>query len=107
MTERGPDRMGPGEDAGAPAAKGGARHGRAQGRSPVASGGNGRQVYPGAVERLIAEFAKLPGVGRRSAERLAFHVLKSEKGEALSLAQAVRDVKERVRPCPVCFNLTD
>jgi recombination protein RecR len=66
-----------------------------------------RQAYPAAVERLIAEFARLPGIGRRSAERLAFHILKSEKGAALGLAQAVRDVKETVRHCSTCYNLTD
>lgn len=66
-----------------------------------------RQAFPGTVERLIAEFAKLPGIGRRSAERLAFHVLKSEPGAALGLARAIQDVKERVRHCSVCSNLTD
>ncbi len=66
-----------------------------------------RQAYPAAVERLIAEFARLPGIGRRTAERLAFHVLKSENTVALPLAQAIRDVKETVRHCSVCYNLTD
>lgn len=66
-----------------------------------------RQAYPGAVERLIAEFARLPGIGRRTAERLAFHVLKSDAPTALALARAVQDVKETVRHCSVCFNLTD
>lgn len=66
-----------------------------------------RQAYPAAVERLIAEFARLPGIGRRTAERLAFHVLKSENSIALPLAQAIRDVKETVRHCSVCYNLTD
>jgi recombination protein RecR len=59
------------------------------------------------VERLIEEFSRLPGIGRRSAERLAFHVLKTEPAAALALAQAVRDVKESVRQCRVCFNLAD
>jgi recombination protein RecR len=59
------------------------------------------------VERLITELARLPGIGRRSAERLAFHVLKADPGSALALAQAIRDVKETVRHCSTCYNLTD
>lgn len=55
----------------------------------------------------MAEFEKLPGIGPRSAERLAFHVLKSSKDEALTLAAAIRDVKEQVRHCRVCYNLTE
>ena len=55
----------------------------------------------------MAEFEKLPGIGPRSAERLAFHVLKSSKDEALALAAAIRDVKEQVRHCRVCYNLTE
>lgn len=65
------------------------------------------RVYPEPVERLIAEFAKLPGIGRRTAERLALHVLKSNAPDALLLARAVEDVKTQVRHCPVCFNLAD
>lgn len=64
-------------------------------------------AYPKAVDRLIAEFARLPGVGRRSAERLAFYILKSDEPTALALAQAVTDVKRTVRHCDVCFNLSD
>src|SRR5262249_13965913 len=64
-------------------------------------------AYPESVERLIAEFANLPGVGRRSAERLAFHVLKAAPEEALRLARAIEDVKQRMRHCAVCFNLAD
>jgi len=59
------------------------------------------------VESLVAEFAKLPGIGRRSAERLAFYILKSDSAGALALARAIQDVKERVRHCSVCANLTD
>jgi recombination protein RecR len=66
-----------------------------------------RQVYPVAVERLIAELARLPGIGRRTAERLAFHILKSDRPAVAALAKAVQDVKETVRNCPICFNLTD
>ncbi len=63
--------------------------------------------YPEPVERLVAAFAKLPGVGRRSAERLAFWVLTAAPDEALELARAVEAVKKDVRHCSVCFNLTD
>lgn len=64
-------------------------------------------AYPETVQRLIDEFAKLPGVGRRSAERLAFHILKSGGDEALGLAKAISDVKREVRHCAVCYNLAD
>ncbi|HMN96669.1 MAG TPA: recombination mediator RecR [Phycisphaerales bacterium] len=64
-------------------------------------------AYPATVERLIEEFSSLPGIGRRSAERLAFHVLKSTSDEALALARAIADVKERVRHCSICWNLAD
>ncbi|MCG3121967.1 MAG: Recombination protein RecR [Phycisphaerales bacterium] len=55
----------------------------------------------------MEEFANLPGVGRRSAERLAFHILKSPPQAALALSRAIADVKEKVRHCSVCWNLTD
>lgn len=64
-------------------------------------------AYPESVTRLIDEFAKLPGIGRRSAERLAFYVLKSAKSDALELARAIQDVKQRVRHCRICYNLAD
>ena len=63
--------------------------------------------YSKSIERLQAEFAKLPGIGARSAERLAFHVLKTPSDEALALADAIRDVKANVRPCSVCHNLAE
>lgn len=63
--------------------------------------------YTKAIERLKEEFGRLPGVGARTAERLAFHVLKATAEEALGLADAIRDVKTRVRPCKVCSNLTE
>jgi recombination protein RecR len=56
---------------------------------------------------LINELGKLPGVGARTAQRLAFHLLRAEPGEALALADAIREVKERIRLCEVCFNLAD
>src|SRR4051812_40330167 len=64
-------------------------------------------AYPESVDRLIGELGRLPGIGRRTAERLAFHIMKSESGLATALAGAITDVKERVRHCSVCFNLAD
>lgn len=64
-------------------------------------------AYTDAMNRLIGEFARLPGIGRRTAERLAFHVLKSDPEEALGLARAIEEVKTNVRHCSVCFNLTE
>jgi len=63
--------------------------------------------HPEPVERLIGEFSRLPGIGRRSAERMAFFLLKSTTEEALRLSQAIADVKKQVRSCRVCYNLTD
>ncbi|MFA6045755.1 MAG: recombination mediator RecR [Phycisphaerales bacterium] len=68
---------------------------------------NAKSAYPKAVDRLIAEFAALPGIGRRSAERLAFHVLKNDEAGAMGLAKAIVDVKKNVRHCEVCWNLSD
>jgi len=67
----------------------------------------GEGAYPEPVERLIAEFTKLPGIGRRSAERMAFHLLKAPTDEAMLFSKAVADVKLLVRACGVCLNLTD
>lgn len=63
--------------------------------------------YAETIDRLMAEFGKLPGIGARTAERLAFHILKSTDAEALALADAIRDVKRLIRPCKVCFNLAE
>ncbi len=63
--------------------------------------------YGESVGRLINEFAKLPGIGRKSAERLAHHILATPADEATGLADAIRQVKESVRFCAVCFNLTE
>jgi recombination protein RecR len=60
-----------------------------------------------SVTRLIDELAKLPGIGRKSAERLAYHLLRVQAGEALALADAIRSVKENVRHCQVCYNLSE
>jgi recombination protein RecR len=59
------------------------------------------------VRALIERFAELPGIGVRSAERLAFHVLKSDEESALALAGAIEAVKKSVRHCRVCYNLSD
>ena len=61
----------------------------------------------GPLQRLIAELKKLPGIGARSAERIAFYLLKAEREEALALAQAIKDTKEKIRPCSRCYNLAD
>lgn len=63
--------------------------------------------YPQSVNRLIGALAVLPGVGRRTAERLAFWVLKASTEDALVLADAIRLVKESVRHCPICWNPAD
>ena len=64
-------------------------------------------AYPESVSNLIDEFARLPGIGRRSAERLAFFALKSSSDEALGLARSIARVKESVRHCSICWNLAD
>ena len=59
------------------------------------------------VAKLIDEFAKLPGIGPKTASRLAYHVLRTSREEAAALADAILDVKERIRLCSVCFNTTE
>ena len=59
------------------------------------------------IERLINELSRLPGIGRKTAARLAFHILRTPRREAQELARAINDVKERIQLCSVCFNLTD
>ena len=61
----------------------------------------------GAISRLIDSFADLPGIGRRTAERLAYHVLNMPRAEAIQFADAIRAVKDNLRPCSVCFNLAE
>ena len=63
--------------------------------------------FPAALENLIDAFASLPGIGRKSAQRLAFHVLSLPEAEAERFASAVLDAKKTVHTCPVCQNLTD
>jgi recombination protein RecR len=64
-------------------------------------------VLSPAVQNLVAQLTHLPGVGQRTAQRLAFHLLRAPKDEALALASAIVDVKERVRFCRECGNLTE
>lgn len=59
------------------------------------------------VNRLINEFAKLPGIGPKSAARLAYHILRGNKDDAMALADAIADVKERIGLCSVCFNISE
>jgi recombination protein RecR len=59
------------------------------------------------LQRLVTELAKLPGVGQRTAQRLAFHILRASVEDAAALAEAIRDVKEKITPCEVCFNLAE
>ena len=60
-----------------------------------------------SVARVIDEFARLPGIGRKSAERLTYHILRVPKSEALGLADAIRNVRENVRYCRTCYNLAE
>lgn len=60
-----------------------------------------------SVTNLINEFAKLPGIGRKSAERLAYHILRVHRNEAVALADAIRNVKDNVRYCRICYNLSE
>ncbi|MEI6024736.1 MAG: recombination mediator RecR [Phycisphaerales bacterium] len=64
-------------------------------------------AQPEPVTRLVHELSQLPGVGRRTAERLAFHLLKADREDAMRLSKAIADVKTDVRHCGVCWNLTD
>src|SRR5215469_9029040 len=60
-----------------------------------------------SVLRMIREFEKLPGIGKKSAERIAYYLLKMDKQEALALADSIRSVKENVSYCKHCFNLAE
>lgn len=64
-------------------------------------------AYTESLNRLIEEFGKLPGIGPKSAERLAFYVLKASPNEALGLADAIRDVKNKIKRCETCYNLSE
>ncbi len=62
---------------------------------------------PAPLSRLVAELARLPGIGRRTAQRLAFHILRAPEEETTALATAIREVKEKVGLCERCFNLSE
>jgi len=64
-------------------------------------------LYAPPIQRLITELGKLPGIGARTAQRLAFHILRASTEDATSLAESIREVKERIGLCEVCFNLAD
>jgi recombination protein RecR len=64
-------------------------------------------AYAKPIDHLIEALSKLPGIGKKTASRLAFHILRSSPSEAQGLARAILDVKEKIRLCSVCFNLTD
>ncbi len=63
--------------------------------------------YTQSIQNLMNELARLPGIGTRSAERIAFHLLKQKQADAMKLAEAIRDVKMRIKHCSVCYNLTE
>jgi len=64
-------------------------------------------AYTETLNKLIEGFGKLPGIGPKSAERLAFYILKAEPAEALMLADAIRDVKTKIKRCEICYNLSE
>ncbi len=64
-------------------------------------------MHAAPVQRLITELGKLPGIGPRTAQRLAFHILRVDPSDALGLADAIREVKEKIGFCEVCFNLAE
>jgi len=63
--------------------------------------------YSPPVQTLVTELSRLPGIGNRTAQRLAFHILRASPEEAAALAEAIREVKDKIGLCEVCFNLTD
>lgn len=64
-------------------------------------------MYEGAVQELIDEFGRLPGIGPKSAQRIAFHILEADREDMNRLADAIRAVKDKVKFCSVCFNVTE
>jgi len=64
-------------------------------------------AYARPVEKLITELSKLPSIGPRSAQRIAFHIIRGKTDDAFGLAEALREVKEKIKPCRRCFNLTE
>ena len=64
-------------------------------------------VYPPSLVNLIEQFSKLPGIGQKSATRMALYILRSDREMAEELSKSLMDVKEKIRFCSICFNLTD
>ena len=64
-------------------------------------------AYTESLNKLIEEFEKLPGIGPKTAERLAFYILKTEPSEAIGLAEAIRDAKNKIKRCEICYNLSE
>lgn len=64
-------------------------------------------MFPAPVEQLITELSRLPGIGRRSAQRIAFFMLRQKRDDAAALAQAIIDVKDKIHFCKQCFNFTE
>jgi recombination protein RecR len=65
------------------------------------------EAAPGAIPRVIQEFSKLPGIGPKTAERLTHFLMAGDRHQAVALADALRDLAEKIRPCRQCFNLTE
>lgn len=64
-------------------------------------------IYTASLNKLIEEFGKLPGIGPKTAERLAFYLLKAQPAEAFDLADAIRDLKNKIKHCEICYNLSE
>ncbi len=64
-------------------------------------------AYTESLNKVIEEFGKLPGIGPKSAERVAFYLLKAQPAEALKLADAIRDLKNKIKRCEICYNLAE
>ncbi|KDR94524.1 DNA replication and repair protein RecR [Peptoclostridium litorale DSM 5388] len=65
------------------------------------------QHYTGPIDRLIEQFSKLPGIGRKTAQRLAFHVINMSENDAMMLSKAISDAKQNVRYCSICCNISE
>ena len=63
--------------------------------------------FAGPIQRLINEFSKLPGIGKKTAEKLAFHIIETKKEEANKLAEAIIETKQKIKFCETCFNLSE
>ncbi|MDN6173129.1 MAG: recombination protein RecR, partial [Yaniella sp.] len=64
-------------------------------------------MYDGAVQSLIDELGRLPGIGPKSAQRIAFHILEASESDMIALADAITDVKAKIRLCEICFNVSE